>query len=298
MIFDANPLLTNAQARSILESETIDMGAAGWDQYYGKGMVCASCAFRKACNQLSFSIGVSGSIQLCPGKSIVISAPKGIADFKWFKDGVLLPGENAYYISANQTGVYTASVTAAGGLCKASSKNAISIIDPVDPLADFIYSANEKTISFTNKSSAAISYSWDFGDGVKSPEKNPVYVYAADGSYQVTLTATNICGVSKTVSYLVTVVSSGIGEFSNKSACFVYPDPANQYIDIRLSNINEKILKIYIRNLQGSIVLDENINRTILNPERLDITKLREGVYFIHIVSNAQSICSKLLISR
>jgi uncharacterized repeat protein (TIGR01451 family) len=47
---------------------------------------------------------------------------------------------------------------------------------------------------FTNTTTgeAPISYEWDFGDGSDiSTETNPEHVYAAAGSYQVTLTATN-----------------------------------------------------------------------------------------------------------
>ena len=47
---------------------------------------------------------------------------------------------------------------------------------------------------FTNTTTgeAPISYEWDFGDGSEiSTETNPEHVYAAAGSYEVTLTATN-----------------------------------------------------------------------------------------------------------
>ena len=42
--------------------------------------------------------------------------------------------------------------------------------------------------------SGYITYSWDFGDGGTSTETNPVHTYAGDGSYNVTLTATNANG--------------------------------------------------------------------------------------------------------
>jgi PKD repeat protein len=46
-------------------------------------------------------------------------------------------------------------------------------------------------ITFTNASSGATSYLWDFGDGTNSTAMNPVKAYAAGGSYNVTLTINN-----------------------------------------------------------------------------------------------------------
>lgn len=44
-------------------------------------------------------------------------------------------------------------------------------------------------IRFTNSSVNAESYSWDFGDGTKSTEKDPVKIYTAAGTFTVTLKA-------------------------------------------------------------------------------------------------------------
>lgn len=50
------------------------------------------------------------------------------------------------------------------------------------------------TLSFTNTSLYATSYSWDFGDGTSSTLSNPTHVYSTGGIYTVTLTATNSKG--------------------------------------------------------------------------------------------------------
>ena len=50
------------------------------------------------------------------------------------------------------------------------------------------------------------SWSWDFGDGATSTQQNPVHSYATNGTYTVTLTATNPAGSTpKTLSNYVTV---------------------------------------------------------------------------------------------
>ncbi|MEM8907591.1 MAG: PKD domain-containing protein, partial [Bacteroidota bacterium] len=49
-------------------------------------------------------------------------------------------------------------------------------------------------VSFSNLSTDATTYSWNFGDGHTSELTNPVHTYTEDGTYLVTLTASNACG--------------------------------------------------------------------------------------------------------
>lgn len=68
-----------------------------------------------------------------------------------------------------------------------------------DPIASFqfeVSTTNFLEVSFTNFSQNATSYSWDFGDGNTSTEKDPTHVYEAAGTYTVALTASNADGKS------------------------------------------------------------------------------------------------------
>ena len=71
------------------------------------------------------------------------------------------------------------------------------------PVAGFTYVADGLNVTFTNTSTNATSYSWDFGDGGSSTEDSPVHTYASDGSYQVVLTATNANGDNTATQTLV-----------------------------------------------------------------------------------------------
>ena len=60
------------------------------------------------------------------------------------------------------------------------------------PIAQFTYSVNDKTVTFKNQSLHAQKYFWTFGDHSGDPAENPVKTYSEAGTYQVTLVATNI----------------------------------------------------------------------------------------------------------
>ncbi|KPL16083.1 MAG: hypothetical protein AMS23_03820 [Bacteroides sp. SM1_62] len=47
------------------------------------------------------------------------------------------------------------------------------------------------TVFFTNTSTDADSYTWDFGDNTTSTEENPTHIYTASGTYNVKLIASN-----------------------------------------------------------------------------------------------------------
>lgn len=87
-----------------------------------------------------------------------------------------------------------------------------SIADATPPNADFSFtqgagSADEwKDYTFANTSTSATTYAWDFGDGNTSTEVDPINTYPGEGTYTVTLTASDALGVTSTVSQTITVV--------------------------------------------------------------------------------------------
>lgn len=67
------------------------------------------------------------------------------------------------------------------------------------PVPDFTFTPAAprpgQTVTFTDRSTGgASSWSWNFGDGTSSTQQNPTKVYANEGNFNVTLTASNAAG--------------------------------------------------------------------------------------------------------
>jgi PKD repeat protein len=62
---------------------------------------------------------------------------------------------------------------------------------------ELFYSVAGKQVAFTALSHSVESYSWDFGDGQTSTEKDPVHVYASGGYYTVTVSVTGTTGTDE-----------------------------------------------------------------------------------------------------
>lgn len=60
------------------------------------------------------------------------------------------------------------------------------------------HSVNDKQVAFTALTHSATSWSWDFGDGKTSSEKDPVHVYEVGGYYKAKLIASDGSGNSTT----------------------------------------------------------------------------------------------------
>ncbi|MDX2135361.1 MAG: PKD domain-containing protein [Saprospiraceae bacterium] len=83
------------------------------------------------------------------------------------------------------------------------------------PAAGFTSSINGATVNFTNTSTGATSYNWTFGDGQSSTQANPTHTYTNDGTYTVTLVATNTCGTNTFTQQVVIVTLPNAGFSAN-----------------------------------------------------------------------------------
>ena len=89
----------------------------------------------------------------------------------------------------------------------------VSYHDPADlpdipgstPRASFSVAKDGFTVTCSNSSANATSYMWDFGDGGMSTEEEPVYTYASEGTYTITLTAMDDMGNSDMASEEVVI---------------------------------------------------------------------------------------------
>jgi PKD repeat protein/N-acetylneuraminic acid mutarotase len=63
----------------------------------------------------------------------------------------------------------------------------------ISPVADFAYNVDKFVVNFSDSSSGATQYYWNFGDGTTSTEKDPVHTFI-NGTFHVCHTVSNECG--------------------------------------------------------------------------------------------------------
>ncbi|MBL0358182.1 MAG: PKD domain-containing protein [Chitinophagaceae bacterium] len=117
----------------------------------------------------------------------------------------------------------TLTVTSAGGCTSTNTATHTINVNPL-PVAGFKYDLNctTRTLNVTDTSNAMggtiNAWSWDFGvtPPATSTLQNPSYIYAASGTYTVTLSVTTVngCKSSIPVSKTITIAASPVADFT------------------------------------------------------------------------------------
>ena len=122
-----------------------------------------------------------------------------ITQWLWdFGDGNTAIGNQAFH-TFSQKGIFDVKFHAEYGNGDCSKDSSIQVGTRAWPTADFKYlptnpAMNNPLITFTDLSTNAISWHWDFGNGDTSQLPNPTYSYNSSGTYQVKLLVKNIFG--------------------------------------------------------------------------------------------------------
>lgn len=151
------------------------------------------------------------------------------------------------------------------------------------PFAGFEFTANGTQVDFNNTSTGGGDYMWDFGDGsAPSTEPNPSHTFPGNGSYVVTLNATNeFCSGSFTQT--VNVTTSSIDEYLNENSIQIYPNPVSEFLNIEIENPNLRdAVNIDISDISGKIIFSK---KEVSNKELIDTGRWRQGIYFINFTS-------------
>jgi PKD repeat protein len=93
-----------------------------------------------------------------------------------------------------------------------SSFEVKDVIDTTPPIANYTYVIDGLKVTFTDTSTDNVgvtSYAWDFGNGTTSIVRNPTVTYAAAGTYNVSLRASDVAGnISPVKTVSVTVCAT------------------------------------------------------------------------------------------
>ncbi len=233
---------------------------------------------------------------ICAGNSVILTANGGSGTtLDWMETsctGTIIGSTNPITVTPAATTTYYASWSNSCGTSSCVSANVF--VDDI-PTADFNFSTNFAVVTFTNTSTNAVTYNWDFGDGSTDNTANPTHTYAADGSYTVTLVATNSCG-SDTVSYLIDIVTS-VESLENGYYFGIYPNPNNGSFTVKYAAQNTDNITFRIYNTNGQLIFNELIkthNNVIIKD--FDMSGYSKGIYQLQIITDSNILNKKVIL--
>jgi hypothetical protein len=212
-------------------------------------------------------------------------------------------GENDFYlwsdfsknktITVGSTGKYSLTATDVQG-CQSFDQILVNVTQ--NPLSAFRYKTNNLEVTFTNNSSDADTYSWDFGDGLTDSVANPVHLYSVPGDYVVSLKASCVtCGTSTSVD-TVNLYATSVEDINSAFSFAVYPNPSHGKFTLDINNPNSFELLIAIYNSIGQSVYKTK-TKSIKSSEQINMSHLASGVYSIRLFSTEITKTAKLILT-
>jgi PKD repeat protein len=158
-------------------------------------------------------IAVGGTSAVAPlYAALIAKINQSIGSPVGFINQTLYDNPSVFYdITSGNNGAFTASVAwdACSGMGVFNGQLLLNLLTPqVLPVASFTYtpiSGNiPLTVTFTNTSTNALTYLWDFGNGNTSTSINPVHTFNTVNTFNVTLTVTNNNGNDSVTHQVIT----------------------------------------------------------------------------------------------
>jgi spore germination protein YaaH/PKD repeat protein len=262
---------------------------AGWIADY-------SCVTSTANPQADFDL--PSNTTFCQGENIQFTnnSVDAVNYFWEFENGTPATSTNTdplvtYYAS----GTYDVTLHAIDGIDTNTQVQTITVNVANAPLS--IFSSNSpvtmpnSTIYFSNVSSNASNFIWEFGDGTSSTDSNPWHTYAGAGTYDVKLISINyICDNDTTIQNVevidnVSIFEKGLERFR------AYPNPFSD--EIFIDGLIEPASAFRLFDAGGKEISIEysEVTESIMN-----LNDLSAGVYVLEISDSKGT--SKLMLVK
>lgn len=227
--------------------------------------------------------------------------PSGASQFKWytqFTGGTSIASGSPITFD-NITGDTVFYVSNADFDYESVRRKVLISRKPV-PTAAFTFTPESVTaggvIQFTDASTDATRWQWNFDDGGTSTAQNPSHQFAKAGDYTVSLVVHNAQECTASTSQTLPIITAA--EQQVPVGFLVYPVPAaGEPVTIQVEHLPGQAL-LTIENIQGKRLRDIAIARPGSFTYTIDRNTLTPGIYIIRLISEKHTTTRKLIIQR
>ncbi len=239
-------------------------------------------------------IRLNGSAQICQNERITLTAGRGNS-YLWSN------GATSQSITVGTAGTYSVTVRSTNPVCEAVSSPITVSVSPIEAKFTSSFSTidfkDNQEISFTDQSTNAVSWLWEFGNGATSREQNPKLKFATFGNYNVKLTVTSLAGCNAITSKAIEI--TGLEDEIFASQIKLFPNPTENQFTVSLANQTIGKVKMQIFNVLGSLVAEETIEKDAnILTKTFNIAHLAAGIYTMQLQDGKAMAVKKLVITK
>lgn len=156
-------------------------------------------------------------------------------------------------------------------------------------------------VGFTDLSAGGNLWHWNFGDETSSTLSGPSHIYTDTGTFIVSQTIVNTEGCTDTAidtvrvtGSLVNIEDPGISE----DLVSIFPVPAQNLLNIRFGFHKSHDIQIRIFDVVGREVIAFVEKAYYKETKKIDLSQLKQGIYFVAFQVEGHSFVKKIIVQR
>ena len=155
-----------------------------------------------------------------------------------------------------------------------------------------------KTIEL--RATGAVSYKWSPSTGLDKTT-GPIVLASPDETIKYTVEGKNpYC--TDTLGYAeitVTVLPNSVNEYSFTAGNVrMYPNPATDVVNLDFDLEEENVIDIRIHDLNGRIVQSDNVHLSGKSQHQLDVSSMKDGIYFVLVSKGREQVVFRVVVSH
>lgn len=231
----------------------------------------------------------ASSLTGCTGETITLTSSTADS-YSWSNGGT------TQSITVSASGSFTVTTTNQNECDGVGASEAVNITFGTTPTAAGSFSTNGNVVTFTNASTSATAYNWNFGDGTNSSQTNPVHAFAVNGAYTVTLTAINgNCTDTETFTVNITL---DVNDIEGVNDIKVYPNPAANLLNVSFDNQLVENVEVTLIDALGRIIEKATAQDFGTNIVSFDLNNVSNGIYNVQLISGSNSTLRKVIVNK
>jgi len=220
------------------------------------------------------------SASICEGQTANLVANGG-STYTW-STGATSTGANTATAAPTVTTSYTVSSTVAGCVGSAVSTVTVTAIPPTPTVTQ-----NGNTLT----SSAATGNQWYLNGIIIFGATGQSYTATQSGNYSVVVSNNGCASLASTD---MPVVVTGISEQILQTLVDVYPNPNFGVFTISVQQDKLFDVKIRVLNVLGQEIVNKTISNTLGGKYEMDLSSKANGIYFVEVKTNGNTIVKKI----
>lgn len=153
--------------------------------------------------------------------------------------------------------------------------------------------------NFTNSSTGATEYFWDFGDSIYSTQSNPVHFYHSKGTYTVMLIVTNECGSDTSTTTINVGKGVGIDRVDFSDDLTVYPNPNSGHFTVAWNNATHAKAEMMLMDVLGRMVWQETVYPDVAQSWQKQFSvNVAPGIYRLLVFTNGGVASREVVVTR